>query len=310
MMKIKVEKKMLANAVSNVLKAVPGKTTMQILNNILITAIGSEIVLVGNDLELGISSSVEGEIVEQGKTTIDARLFSEIVRKLPDGEVSLSVDEKGTATVKCGKSKKGSVLRVTALDGHRIGIRNIELAEEYPDIKAIMPGKTMAELAKIITGGIDDKVTLLFGKNHVVFRFGNTVVTSRLIEGNYFGVDKLIGGDTPIHFMANRKDLIATIDRTLTLVAGENRPVIFDKKGKNLSLSIKTARGEMTEEMEIETSGDDIRIAFNPKFVIDTLKAVEDEKVDFYLASNMAPAFVKNEKGEYLYLILPVNIRE
>ena len=205
---------------------------------------------------------------------------------------------------------KGSVLRVTALDGHRIGIRNIELAEEYPDIKAIMPGKTMAELAKIITGGIDDKVTLLFGKNHVVFRFGNTVVTSRLIEGNYFGVDKLIGGDTPIHFMANRKDLIATIDRTLTLVAGENRPVIFDKKGKNLSLSIKTARGEMTEEMEIETSGDDIRIAFNPKFVIDTLKAVEDEKVDFYLASNMAPAFVKNEKGEYLYLILPVNIRE
>lgn len=120
----------------------------------------------------------------------------------------------------------------------------------------------------------------------------------------------MIGGDTPIHFMANRKDLIATIDRTLTLVAGENRPVIFDKKGKNLSLSIKTARGEMTEEMEIETSGDDIRIAFNPKFVIDTLKAVEDEKVDFYLASNMAPAFVKNEKGEYLYLILPVNIRE
>lgn len=93
-MNIKVEKKMLANAVNNVLKAVPGKTTMQVLNNILITAIGNEIVLVGNDLELGISSSIEGEIVEQGKTTIDARLFSEIVRKLPDGKVSLSVDEK------------------------------------------------------------------------------------------------------------------------------------------------------------------------------------------------------------------------
>lgn len=104
-MNIKVEKKMLANAVNNVLKAVPGKTTMQVLNNILITAIGNEIVLVGNDLELGISSSIEGEIVEQGKTTIDARLFSEIVRKLPDGKVSLSVDEKGTATVKCGKSR-------------------------------------------------------------------------------------------------------------------------------------------------------------------------------------------------------------
>lgn len=72
---------MLANAVSNVLKAVPGKTTMDILNNILISAVGNEIVLIGNDLELGISTSVEGEIIEQGKTTLDARLFSEIVRK-------------------------------------------------------------------------------------------------------------------------------------------------------------------------------------------------------------------------------------
>lgn len=367
MMNIKVEKKLLANAVSSVLKAVPGKTTMAILNNILISAVGNEIVFVGNDLELGISTSVEGEIIEQGKTTLDARLFSEIVRKMPDGNVSIVIDEKGTATVKCGKSRfslatkdadefplppfveetaqitlseyslrdainktlfcinleevtnkmmaalffqvNGSHLRITGLDGHRIGIRNIELAEENPDIKAILPGKTLAELVKILSGGIDDKVKIQFGKNHVVFRFGNTVVTSRLIEGNYFMIDKMINGDTPIHMSVNRLELTASIDRALTLTGSEKLPVIFDIKGNTLSLSTKSARGELSEELDIETSGSELRIAFNPKFMIETLKALDEEKVDIYLNNPRQPAFVKNEKGEYLYVILPVNIR-
>lgn len=102
-MNIKVNKKALANAVAIVLKAVPNKTTMNILENIMISAIGNEICLTANDLELGISSGVEGEIIEQGKICLDAKLFAEIVRKLPDGDINIKIDEKTLHLLSAGR---------------------------------------------------------------------------------------------------------------------------------------------------------------------------------------------------------------
>ena len=368
-MNIKVNKKALANAVAIVLKAVPNKTTMNILENIMISAIGKEICLTANDLELGISSGVDGEIIEQGKICLDAKLFAEIVRKLPDGDINIKIDEKNTALIKCGKSKftlaaknadefplpqyvdaaseitiselslrdaikqtifcvnmedqnkklmsalnfkiVGSVLSVTALDGHRIGIRNIKLAEEYSETEVNMPGKTMTELSKILTGGIDDKVNIKLGNSSVAFKFGNTVVTSRLVEGNYFKVDQMIAGDTPIHISINRKNLVSTVDRALTLVGAEKKPIILTKTENSLSLSVKSVRGEMTEDIELEDSSvDNIVIGINPKFIMDVLQAVETEVMHIYMCTPRAPLYIKDSSGDYLYLILPVTINK
>ena len=103
-MKIVCSKANLAKGVSTVSKAVPSKTTMPILECVLIDATLDVIKLTANDMELGIQTEVEGEIIEHGMIAIDARIFSEIVRKLPDNDVVIETDENLQATITCEKA--------------------------------------------------------------------------------------------------------------------------------------------------------------------------------------------------------------
>ena len=104
-MKLICSKANLLKGVNIVSKAVPTRTTMAILECILIDASANEIKLMANDMELGIETIVEGEIIEKGKVAIDAKLFSEIVRKLPDNDITLSTDSNNNALITCEKSK-------------------------------------------------------------------------------------------------------------------------------------------------------------------------------------------------------------
>ena len=104
-MKLVFTKSNLNKAVGIVMKAVPTRTTMNILECILIDATTNEIKFTGNDMELGIETIVEGEIIEKGKIAIDAKLFSEIVRKLPDNDITLTTDSNNNALITCEKSK-------------------------------------------------------------------------------------------------------------------------------------------------------------------------------------------------------------
>ena len=104
-MKLVFSKSDLNKAVGIVMKAVPTRTTMNILECILIDATTNVIKFTGNDLELGIETIVEGEIIEKGKVAIDAKLFSEIVRKLPDSEITITTDANYTSLITCEKSK-------------------------------------------------------------------------------------------------------------------------------------------------------------------------------------------------------------
>lgn len=104
-MKIICKKSNLVKGVSIVSKAVPSKTTMPILECILIDATTDIIRLTANDMELGIQTDIEGEIIERGMIAIDAKIFSEIVRKLPDNDVTIKTDEDLQTTIVCEKAK-------------------------------------------------------------------------------------------------------------------------------------------------------------------------------------------------------------
>ena len=104
-MKLICSKSNLLHGVNIVSKAVPTRTTMAILECILIDASANEIKLTANDMELGIETKIEGEIVERGVIALDAKIFSEIVRKLPDSDVIIETDASFKTTITCEKAK-------------------------------------------------------------------------------------------------------------------------------------------------------------------------------------------------------------
>lgn len=364
-MKIVCNKSDLLKGVNISLRAVPTRTTMSILECILIDATETEIKLTSNDMELGIETVVDGEIIERGKTAIDARFLSEIIRKLPDSEVTIETDENYVATITCEKSiftisgKDGddfsylpyierdksivisqfdlkevirqtifsigdngsnvimtgelfevndNELKVVSLDRYRVSIRNIKLNNSYDNIKVIVPGKTLNELVKIIPGDADSDVRVFFTNNHIVFEFDNTVVVSRLIEGEFFKINQMISKDHETKIKINKKEFLDCIDRaTLLVKEGNKKPVFFDIVDGSIKINITSTIGKMNEDIDIEKEGKDIKIGFDPKFLIDALRVIDDEVISIYFMNPKAPCTIRNEENSYIYLILPIN---
>ena len=141
-----------------------------------------------------------------------------------------------------------------------------------------------------------------------MFEFDNTVVVSRLIEGEYFKIDQMLSSDYETKVKINKKELISCIDRASLLVKeGDKKPIIINITDGNMELKINSVMGSMNEDIDIEKSGKDLMIGFNPKFMIDALRVIDDEEVELYMVNPKAPCFIKNQEESYIYLILPVN---
>ena len=364
-MKLICPKSELQKSVSIVMKAVPGKTTMPILECILLDATTNDIKFTSNDMELGIETRVQGMVLEKGMIALDAKIFSEIVRKLPDNDVTIETDEKLMTTITCEKAKfnipgksgddfsylpliektdgirlsqftlkeiirqtifsiavnennklmtgelfqiENNMLRVISLDGHRISIRKIGLKEECEDRKVVVPGKTLSEISKILSGELEDMVDIYLSANHILFEFDDTKVVSRLIEGEYFKIDQMLSSDYETKVKINKKEFLDCIDRaTLLVKEGDKKPIIISISDGQMELFIDSQIGSMHEEIDIQKEGKDIMIGFNPKFLIDALKVIDDEEVSIYLMNAKAPCFIRDENQQYIYLILPIN---
>ena len=203
---------------------------------------------------------------------------------------------------------KGNVLKVVSLDSHRISIRKAELKESYDNKSVIIPGKALKELIKILSNEIDSEVLIYFNKNNVVFEFGDNVFNSRLIEGEYFKIDHMLSSNYTVKVNVNKKDLLDGINRAVPFVhEGEKKPVRFNFENDSLTLSINSLEGGNNDYINIEKEGNDVLIGFNPKFIIDALRVIEDENVNLYMINSKAPCFIKNDEESYIYLILPVN---
>ena len=364
-MKLVFTKSNLNKAVGIVMKAVPTRTTMNILECILIDATTNEIKFTGNDMELGIETIVEGEIIEKGKIAIDAKLFSEIVRKLPDNDITLTTDSNNNALITCEKSKfniagksgddfsylpaiikdkmitlsqfllkevinqtifsiaindnnkmmtgelfevNEGTLKVVGLDGHRIAIRNIKLEGRSDDVRVVIPGKTLQEISKILNADAESFVNIYFTNNHVLFEFDQTHVVSRLIEGDYFKISQMLSNDYETKVSINKKEFLDSIDRANLLIReGDKKPIIINILNGLLQVNVNSAIGALNEDIDIDKEGKDIMIGFNPKFLMDALRVIDDENVTMYLVNHKSPCFIRDKEENYIYLILPVN---
>ena len=155
---------------------------------------------------------------------------------------------------------------------------------------------------------MEDMVDIYLSSNHILFEFDNTTVVSRLIEGEYFKIDQMLSSDYETKVKINKKEFLDCIDRaTLLVKEGDKKPIIINIEDGQMELSIDSQIGSMKEDIDIEKEGKDIMIGFNPKFLIDALKVIDDEEISIYLMNPKAPCFIRDDAQQYIYLILPVN---
>lgn len=364
-MHIICDKSKLIEGMNIVMKAIPGKTTMMILECVVIEVKDNQIKLIANDLQLGIETLIDGEIKQEGSVAVGAKLFFEIIRKLPSDNVSITVDEEYHMNISCGKAKfnimakatdefpylpnivkdknvnisqftlkdiirqtvfsisdnenakvmtgelfeiHDSELKVVSLDGHRISIRKVKLNQSYDDVSVIIPGKTLIEISKIINGGMDDEVSIFFTDKHVLFEFEDTIVLSRLIEGEYYKIDKMLSTDYETKVTVNKREMLECIDRsTLLLKESDKKPVIIDVQDDYMKFAMNSAIGSMDEDIDASKEGKDILIGFNPRFLMDALRVIDEDEITMYMINPKAPCFIRDQEETYIYLILPVN---
>ena len=371
-MKFICEREKLLKAINSVVKGVASKTTMPILEGILIQTNDNEIKLTTYDLEIGIEYIIESTIEEQGATVVNAIMFSEIIRKLPDTEISITLNEKNLLVIECEgslyklatmnptefpelpkinvensveleqKQLKNMVrktifavsneenrpvftgclfeiinnkLNVVAVDGFRLGWASSYLENKNNDFKAVIPGKTLNEVNKIVTDSFDI-VKIGVSKNQALFQMENCKIVTRLLDGEFLNYASVIPKNWETRIRANRRDLQECFERISLISASiaekeKKYPVKIKIEVGKVIISCTNQTGDAKEEIFLETQGKELEAGFNPKYFLDALKVIDDEEIFVDFGTNVSPAVIRPiENEDYTYMILPIRMKE
>jgi len=380
-MRLSCEKGLLLDGLNLVSRAVSARTTKPILECVLLsTRDDLGLVLCGNDTELCITSSlIEAEVERRGGIALHAKLFTDIVRKMPGDVVSIDVDEKGVTEVTGGRAVmriyglpaeefpviaereladspaqytlsaallrdmirqtifsvsldqskliltgelfdiKEGVLQIVSLDMHRISYRSHKFLGEDTtarDHNAVIPARALHELSRALSGEEDEtEVVFYFTDKRVVFDTPGYRFVSRLLEGDFIRYGQIFNEDFNLLMIVDRVLLLNSLERTL-LVAGESKhiPIKMDIHDDVLQVSAQTAeRGQSHDEIPCETNGQDLVIYFNPKYLIDALRVIEEENVQIKFTGPKSACTIRGAKPEdetnhddQKYLIVPL----
>lgn len=358
---------LLLNSINTVLKACSTKTTMPILECILLKASNNKLTLTSNNLELGIESIIDAQVVSEGSIALESKIFSEIIRKMPGEMIEISSDDNYRTNIISETSKfhiagqsgkdfpelptvervnmctinqpelkemirqtifsvaqdetrpiltgemlqiKNNNLNMVAVDGYRISYRKIELSNENADIEVVIPGKTLSEINKILSTEEKDEVIIYFGKQHVLFDLGDSKVVSRLLEGDFLKYEQVFSSDYETKILVDRKRFLMSIERAALISReGKKNPIRVEIDGDKMIITSNAELGTSREEFDIVLEGKEIVIAFNPRYLIDALRAIDDDNVYIQFISPLTPCIINPEQGDnFKYLILPIRV--
>lgn len=371
-MKFICEREKLLKAINSVVKGVASKTTMPILEGILIQTNDNEIKLTTYDLEIGIEYIIESTIEEQGSTVVNALMFSEIIRKLPDTEISITLNENNLLVIECEgslyklatmnpeefpelpkiniensieldqKMLKSMVrktifavsmeenrpvftgclfeiinnkINVVAVDGFRLAWSSSFLEKQSNDFKAVIPGKTLNEVNKIVTDSFEP-IKIGVSKNQALFQMENCKIVTRLLDGEFLNYSSVIPKNWETRIRVNRRDLQECFERISLISASiaekeKKYPVKTKIEVGKITISCTNQTGDAKEELYLETQGKELEAGFNPKYFLDALKVIEDEEIFIDFGTSVSPSVIRPiENEDYTYMILPIRMKD
>ncbi len=369
-MQFSCEKSILQEAISISSHAVSSKSTIALLEGLLITADkDNHLTLCGYNMSMGIRVTNGAMVTEPGTAVLNARLFGDIIRKLPDDVVYVETNESLLTTIRCGRAVfnlvasdaaeypklpevennenpiilpqnmlksmiaqtifavsdnetkpvltgclfeiEGQRLNVAAVDGYRLSVRRETLeAPVSGDVKFVVPGSALREVERILSDS-DTEVEIYPGSHHILFRIGDTVLITRLLEGEFLNYRAAIPTDAAFVITADVQQLVRSIERVSLIVSERlKNPVRLDFDGDLLKLSCITAIGKSYDEYRYEGDVTSLEIGFNNRYLLDALRACPSEKVRISLKGSLNPIVFTPEEGDaFTYLVLPVRLK-
>ena len=328
-MKIVCYKDQILKALNSVVKGVASKTTMPILEGILIQTNDKEIKLTTYDLEIGIEYVMECEVKEQGSTVVNAIMFSEIIRKLPDTEIYITLNENNLLEIECEGALyklttmnpeefpelpkievensidleqnmlrnmirrtifavsseenrpiftgclfevENNKLNVVAVDGFRLALRSIFLPTKSNNFSAVIPGKTLNEVNKILLDSFEN-VKIGIAKNQALFEMDNCKIVTRILDGEFLNYRTVIPSNWETRIKVNKNNLQNSFERISLISASsiekeKKYPVKVSVDIGKLLISCTNQTGDAKEELYVSTEGKNIEAGFNPKYFL------------------------------------------
>lgn len=375
-MKIQINQSDLSKHISIAQRGISNRTTLPILDGILLETIDDRLKITSTDLEISIETYVDCNVEEAGSIVINSRVFGDIVRKLPSSLIEIEVtynDEVRNMNIKCEKSefnivgndpkeypripyvkednsidiptelfknavrqtvfaasqeelrpsltgvlleiKSGSISFV-ALDGFRLALKKIDIDSEV-ETKMIVPARTLNEITKIVEDK-DRVINISFeGKesaslsneaNNICFNLSDTVIYSKLLEGQFFNYEDIIRKDHESSLMVNKRSLQNSLERASLLAKAEKANlVLLDIDESSLSIKSQSEIGNVHENVDIELDGEEVKIAFNARYLLEGIKTIDSEEIELNFMGSLNPCII-NPVGDqgHIYLVLPV----
>ena len=207
---------------------------------------------------------------------------------------------------------KENKLEMAATDGNRL-TRIIELIKnkDNKSAKIVIPSKTLNEFVRICSFINEEKVILIVDKSKLILKTMSFSINSRLIEGEYPPYEQLIPKSTSNNALISREELISALDRVSTMVNDRTSIVKFMFADNKLTLKAETPNSGNSEDIiECNYSGEDLAIAFNYKYVLDSVKTMYSDNVNIGLNGSLSATVFKPDSEEnYICLIMPIQIR-
>ena len=205
---------------------------------------------------------------------------------------------------------EGESLRMVATDSYRLSVKETTLDTPLSgSFEANVPARALQELTRIVQAGGSDALTIGVRQNQIVFQAGGTVLSSRLIEGQFPNYRQLLP-DAYDHELRVSAAELAEVVRRIALLAQKNAPLRLAFAEGELTVSAQTPDvGEARESLPVPFSGEPLEIGFNPEFLRDGLESVESGDLVLKLISPVRPGLIESADGDgFLYLVMPIRL--
>ena len=384
-MKIVFRKDIICAAVAPLMSGVSSKMTLAATEGILIEASLSNVcVMTTYDIEKGVRVTVEAEVIEAGSAILSASKFSQIVRIMDGGDITLTVDDRNCATIVSGRSShtltalpskefpeiprlissQGFVapqktvrcmisksiyamgvndqrpvlnglffsvsdgkLHTVSCDSFKMAtcttetdLMGLEGGDALDNTRFILPNKSVSELYKLLDDKDEDAiVTVYMSRKNIVFVMGDITFFSKLIEGEYIDYNRIIIRNHRILVYADRESLISALEHAALIteekVAGSVRShVRLELAGNTMKISATSGTGSSYDEIPVGHEGEDLIIAFNNRYLIDSLRACQADRVKISMSSPLSSINIEpgdeDTVDEDLFMLLPVRMKD